>query len=502
VNYYLAADRGGQWLLYRPNLAMPEDQTMADMCAAPIPYLAGFDAPYGAGADSLGYYKSDPSATDDCSAYTFDIAPVGSHTALLPEASDALGNASLMVDGQNGDVGFAFGNVKPIATVGEYSSTSESVVGVPDGMGAYLVDDSTVRVVVQSESYGTISGYESYPWYVNSGDASYTGSHVQYVDYDRSALASFMSNDDAASTMVVGMGAVIETFYNLKGELVGPRDASGTTATGAHFSNTDKDGNYVIATQPSYADWILQSLCSAHLEEPNQWGEGIGLADRMYVTNEEWIYYDPSAAYFVGISAHAVDIASKTAYALGVFTQGGFEKVVEFSSGSTDYVAFSPSGYNGNIHGNNTAVLNRRNNQYSRADGLDYVWPQDIVPARVYIGKKGYDENGDAATDFLSRNGLRYGMLYGFACDTTSVDYRDTWHKANYKGATVTGGFYPTAWTWDGTVVNFEDDGSWEFQDAPVNAPSSYEFWTAYGPNTKGKKTEHNSPALRADYPR
>jgi len=461
-----------------------------------------YSPPYGAGTDSDGYYKPDPSETSDCSSYTFDLQNVGGITALLPEASDAGSDASLVVDGASGDTNFAFGKVKALATVGEYSHVSKLVVGVPDGMGAYLTDDSTVRVIVQSESYGTISAYESHPWYVNSNAASYTGSHVQYVDYDRTKLKNFMSHTGAASAMVKGMGNVIETFYNLKGELVGPRAADGSpTTTGAHFSNTDKDGNYVMATKPTYADWILQSLCSAHLEEAYQWGPGIGLEDDIFVTNEEWIAYDSAATTFVGISAHAVDLATKTAYALGVFTQGGFEKVIEFSADNEEYVAFSPSGYNGNIYGDNTAVLGRRNSQYTRSDGQPYVWPQDIVPARVYIGKKGYDEQGNPADDFLSRNGLRYGKLYGFATDTTASGVRDDWHKVNYKGAKVNGGFYPTSWSWDGNVVNFEDDGSWNFQDAPLTAPTGFEFWTAKGPNEAGKKTEHNSPAFRSDYP-
>ena len=45
------------------------------------------------------------------------------------------------------------------------------LVGVPDGMGAYLADDDTVRFVWQSESYGPITQYESYPFIVNSNGA-------------------------------------------------------------------------------------------------------------------------------------------------------------------------------------------------------------------------------------------------------------------------------------------------------------------------------------------
>ena len=68
------------------------------------------------------------------------------------------------------------------------------VVGVPDGIGAYLPDDSTVRVVVQSESYGPIKDGEAYPYTVNDG-VTFTGSHVQYADYNRKKLAQYMSSE-------------------------------------------------------------------------------------------------------------------------------------------------------------------------------------------------------------------------------------------------------------------------------------------------------------------
>lgn len=161
-------------------------------------------------------------------------------------------------------------------------------MGVPDGMGAYLKDDETLRIVVQSESYGPLY-YESYPYYVNGNGASFTGSHVQYTDFDRDGLADFMNNDYPASEIIKGFGQVAHTYYNLAGELVGQRDSDGPTVHGAHFSNTDAAGNYAVIAEPSEADWIMQSLCSSHLEEKHQWGKGIGLEDDMYITNEEWI---------------------------------------------------------------------------------------------------------------------------------------------------------------------------------------------------------------------
>lgn len=180
------------------------------------------------------------------------------------------------------------------------SDSLSQYTGVPDGMGAYLVDDDTVRIIVQSESYGQLK-YETWAYPVNTdtrrhlpigprhNGATFTGSHVQYTDFDRSGLASFMDYDGPAADIVKGFGQVAHTYYNLAGDLVGPRDPSGTTPFGAHYSNTDADGKWSMAEYPSEADWLMQSLCSAHLEEKHQWGEGIGLEDDVYITNEEWI---------------------------------------------------------------------------------------------------------------------------------------------------------------------------------------------------------------------
>ena len=69
---------------------------------------------------------------------------------------------------------------------------------------------------------------------------------MQYVDYDRDSMRTFMDNDQSAEHMVKGMGELITKAYNLAGDLVVARNGTEPTKTGAHFSNTDKDGNYVM----------------------------------------------------------------------------------------------------------------------------------------------------------------------------------------------------------------------------------------------------------------
>lgn len=437
--------------------------------------------------------------------YATEGITVGSTTDLIPEASDASRiNGTTVEDGKSGDTAFPFGNLKAIATVGERSVCDESkgdkITGVPDGLGAYLADDQTVRVIVQSESYGPLR-FETFSYPVNGGAASFTGSHVQYVDYDRDMMAKFMHADQPASEMVVGMGEMIDKVYNLKGELVGARNGTDPTTTGAHYGNTDASGKYVVSELPTEADWFYQSLCSAHLEQRHQWGEGVGVEDDVFITNEEWHSFE-DGQMFVGLGGHVIDVHNKTAYAIGAFGQGGFEKVVEINSQHPDYVMYAISGYNGAFSGT-SAVLEARNKEFTRADGKDYVWTENIVPFRFYVGVKGRCEDGKECDDFLARNGLKYGKIYGFAIDMseegpTSGLWRDEFHKDPSKainGAKVPGMWIAQPWTWDGKVKNFQYDAAWDYQnDPPIEG---YKWWNSAGYDEGGKKTEHLSPDPR-----
>jgi hypothetical protein len=381
-------------------------------------------------------------------------------------------------------------------------------VGVPDGMGAMLKDATTVRVVWQAESYGYIAQGVSYPMSVNGGATSFTGSHVAYIDYDRTKMSTFMTNTDSAEGMVMGAGELIETVYNLAGIQVGAR---GGAANAVHYSDTNAAGEYVTAdtaTNPGDV-WTYHSFCSAHLEEKHQWGTNIGLETDVFMTVEEWTTVNSTiveAEGFVGLSAHAIDIATKTAYAVGAFGMGGYEKIVEINCGVTTHVCFSLSGYNGNF-GANTPLTARKNAGAKRVDGSDWTYSQNVVPARIYIGVKGYTAAGASCggtCTWLQTNGLEHGQTYGFAAPTATTD-RDAWHKGNVRdgtGDTVVGSFAPTAWKWDGSVKDFTTDQAWEFQEPPLidgAVSSTMKFWTAAGRDAGGKKTEHNSPDPRGN---
>jgi len=443
--------------------------------------------------------------TEFCEHMTH-IKPVGFRSALIPEASDALGDASLMVDGQSGNIAFPHGKMKVLATVGEVNeNTGAMLTGVPDGNGAYLLDANTVRFVYQSESYGPITRQETFPVFVNEPDhVGMTGSHIHYIDFDRAMLADFMEDGapSNAYSMVKDSGEAVSKVYNLKRQLIGKREDPVSAVP--HDSNVNLAGEYIVVAAPSRADWLMQSLCSAHLEVKYQWGAGIGVEDTLYITNEEWISYNADAEGIIGLPVHVLNLATRELYATSAFALGGQEKVVEVNTGTTDFVSFVPSGYNGAFGGSFPHIVDYRNGNYTRSDGNPYVWPQNIVPTRLYIGKKNTDKDGNAdSTDFLARNGFEHGALYGFATDcsagTPGAEGRDAWHKNTATaGDTVTGAFYKLTWqNTPGEVRDFVHDAAWEFQDAPVGAPSGWCFWNAAGADSSGSKTEHVSPDPR-----
>ena len=58
---------------------------------------------------------------------------------------------------------------------------------------------------------------------------------------------------------------------------------------------------------PEQADWLMQSLCSAHLEERHQWEGGMyGVEDDLFITNEEWTSFVTGSDY-TGIPGHVVE---------------------------------------------------------------------------------------------------------------------------------------------------------------------------------------------------
>merc|ERR1719453_2612402 len=139
---------------------------------------------------------------------------MGETTGLIAVASDT---HTPMSDNADGNVHWEFlQGMKAIATVGEVDATTGfPMTGWPDGHAAWLIDENTVRLAYQSESYGIMSTPTS-ARKLKSG-ATMTGSQVYTIDLDRTKLAEFLTNGDLkGSDMILATDLLYDTIYNIR----------------------------------------------------------------------------------------------------------------------------------------------------------------------------------------------------------------------------------------------------------------------------------------------
>lgn len=376
---------------------------------------------------------------------------IGQTTALIPEAGLSL---SPINDGQSGNVNFPHGDFKAIATIGEVNpQTNKALTGYPDGQAAWLADNETVRVVYQSESYATMGrapNPETYPWEMENG-VSFSGSHIHTIDYNREQFAEFMNNETAASDMFITSGNLFNKVFNIFGEEVTSPNWNPSDLSSKWGNQTRPDGTLIPFKpdfQLSQADYFFQSFCGSWYEQANKYGNGIGFADDVWLTAEEWeigtMFPAGSAdsAATMGLASVVVDIANQTAYTVPALGQTGYEKLMPINSGHKDYVVIVASGYN---HG------------------------QEPSPLKVYVGMKDRLADGsmiDYATanerdSFLARNGLLFGKLYGMAVTTDTASALvaepnpaekmiDEYIQNESAPASFSAQFVPTSYQWSG----------------------------------------------------
>ncbi|TAE59708.1 MAG: DUF839 domain-containing protein [Nostocales cyanobacterium] len=175
--------------------------------------------------------------------------------------------------------------VDPIFTVGE-TIDGYTPPGILDGTGAFALNETTVRVLVNHE----LSSDTGYAYTLESG-ASLTGARISYFDIDKRTLE------------IVDSGLAYDTIYNRAGEIVDePSDLE--------FGGIDR-------------------FCSANLMEANQFGAGMGFADTIYFAGEETD----------GGTQFALDTATRELWALPWLGRAAWESSTELDTGSTDQIA-------------------------------------------------------------------------------------------------------------------------------------------------------------------
>jgi len=423
---------------------------------------------------------------------------IGQTTALIPEAGLA---TSELKDGESANTNFPFASFKALATVGEVDAKSGlALTGYPDGNAAFLKDNNTIRLIYQSESYATMGSApnpETCPWEMLNG-VTFTGSHIHTIDYDRTDFAEFMNNSKAAASMVKGSGKLFNKIYNGFGELVSAPSHDPAQLAGKWGNQTRPDGT-LVQFKPDFrlskANYFFQSFCGAWYEQANKYGEGLGFADDVWLTAEEWEIgsmfpagkYDSAAT--LGLASVVVDIKNETAYTVPALGQTGYEKLMPINSGHKDYVVIVAAGYN---HG------------------------QEPAPNRIYVGIKNRAADGSTIDyakvnerdAFLARNGLLYGKIYGLALTPETFAKLGLEVKLNAKMVDdymkdikapnrFDGRFYPTSYQWGGfdkpVAVQDTEMMLWEKEE---EQPKGYAFFNG------DTKTEHPAadPSGRARY--
>ena len=188
----------------------------------------------------------------------------------------------------------------------------------------------------------------------------------------------------------------------------------------------------------------------------------------------------------MGLAAMAVDVANEVAYSVPALGQTGYEKIAPLNTGESDYVVMVTSGYN---HG------------------------LEPAPLKIYVGRKGYDAEGNEITEdhserdqFLGRNGMLWGQLYGQTLKNKHFDklgivadedgngrfddkVMDTYLTTQAQaGDKFSGRFYPTSFQWGGwdepTAVGNTEMRLWE---RPEQQPKGHTFFNG------DTKAEHNA---------
>jgi hypothetical protein len=416
---------------------------------------------------------------------------IGETTALIPEAGLA---TEQVVDGGNGNVNFPYANFKAIATIGEVGDNGLALTGYPDGQAAYLLDNDTIRVIYQSESYATMGKApvpETYNWVMENG-VTFSGSHIHTIDYDRAKFADFLNNGESAEGMVKGSGKLFNRIYNVFGDEV---------VKGGVWGNQALPDQTIVPFLPKYqlsnADFFLQSFCGSWYEQANKYGDGIGLADDMWLTAEEWEIGrmftgskktgGKESAKTMGLASVVVDVKNQVAYTAPALGQTGYEKLMPINPQHEDYVVIVGAGYNHN---------------------------QEPAPLKVYVGMKdrladGSEIDYSTANErdaFLARNGMLYGRIYGFAMPTESyaalgleanpaAKMMDEYLQNADAPNTFEGRFYPTSYQWGGwdNPVAVKDTEMMLWEQAGEQ-PDGYTFFNG------DSKAEH--PAVDPDITR
>ena len=191
-------------------------------------------------------------------------------------------------------------DIKTLWTVGETTDDGYTPPGIFDGMGAYALDDDTVRLLVNHE----LSHTRGYPYSMMNG-LTLTGARVSYFDIDKKSMK------------VTDSGMAYDKLY-------------------------DVDGNIATALTDLFPESYqgLSRFCSGRLVVPGQFESGSGLVDLIYFAPEETSarVEDQNGA----IAGHiwALDVHGNALWDIGAMGRGAWENLAPVDTGNPATVGF------------------------------------------------------------------------------------------------------------------------------------------------------------------
>ena len=263
-------------------------------------------------------------------------------------------------------------------------------VGALDGLGAYRLDEGTVRVLVNHE----LDGKAGYPYRLDSG-ATLTGARISFLDIDHRTL------------QVLNSGIAYRSIRDRQGRIV---------ETGLQVNEV------------SHTDQGLSRLCSSQLI-----GKGtFNFVETIYLTQEE--LSDPLSHPYGG-TVWALDVERRTLHAVPAMGRMAGENTTPLS-GPPDSVAL--------LIGDDTIPQTDEEESFGqKADR--HTSPDHLVtaPLWLYVGQKNASTVEKALPPgvdpanamFLNRNGLLVGQLYYFVAEHGVR----TVAQFNGTGSTLTG---------------------------------------------------------------
>jgi len=282
--------------------------------------------------------------------------------------------------------------VTPVVTIGDSLPSRDShapdgryqPVGSMDGLGTYVLDARTIRVLVNHE----LRRQAGYPYRLRN-ETLLTGSRVSYFDIDRT------------TRRVVNSGMAFDRVYDRQGLIV-------TRARQINQANELMSG--------------LSLLCSAQLVK----GGHYGFVDTIFFTHEE--VPDP-IAHPHGGSLWALDVASKSLHAVPTAGRMAWENTAALHIDG-DRIAL--------LIGDDTYPQSEEPQVFGRVATVDTPLSHTVAaPLWLYIGRKNASLFEIRQTlsptlhaqsnDFLNRNGLLVGALYYFVA-TNGITTIDDFH--------------------------------------------------------------------------